>query len=205
MVFDTLYTQLAATSWVDWLGMAAGITGVYLSIKEKIAAWPLFITCYSCYVYISYRLGLHAFMGMNIAFIAISLYGFWTWGQQRRGPVKELPITRTKVAHWPLVGLFLLAGTLVIGWWLGSNGEAHLPYLDAFASCCGLLAQWMLSRKHIETWIFWIFSDIVYLGIFVAGQSWPSVILFSVFIVLAVKGWREWWPSLRPKSCNVLS
>ena len=199
-MLNTLYTQLAATSWVEWLGMATGIAGVYLSIKEQTAAWPLYITCYSCYVYISYCFGLHAFMGMNIAFIAISLYGFWKWGRNRHGQADELPITRTKAEHWPLAGLFLLSGTLGIGWLLGMRGEAHLPYLDAFATCCGLVAQWMLSRKHIETWIFWTLSDFVYLGIFAAGQSWPSVILFSVFIVLAIKGWREWWPQLSQKT-----
>lgn len=183
--------------------MAAGITGVWKSIKEKIAAWPLFITCYGCYVYISYQHGLHAFMGMNIVFIAISLYGLWKWSRNPGGQSVELPITRTKKAHWPLVGLFLVFGTLGIGWWLGRAGEAKIPYLDAFATSCGFVAQWMLGRKHIETWIFWIISDIVYLSIFLQAQSWPSVILFSVFIVLAVKGWRNWWPAL-PKTSNAI-
>jgi nicotinamide mononucleotide transporter len=191
-MLDTLFTQLANTSPIEWLAMVVGIAGVYLSIKEKIAAWPLFIICYSCYVYISYLFGLHAFMGMNIAFIAISLYGFWKWQRNRHGQVDELPITRTRKAHWPLVGLFLLLGTTGIGWWLGSRGEANLPYLDAFATCCGFVAQWMLSRKHLETWVFWIISDIIYLGIFIQGPAWPSVILFTVFIGLAVKGWNEW-------------
>jgi len=89
-MINAILTQFAQTSWVEWLGMVAGISGVWLSIKEKIAAWPLFITCYGCYVYISYSHGLHAFMGMNIAFIAISLYGFWKWARNRHGPVDEL-------------------------------------------------------------------------------------------------------------------
>ncbi|MFU8848237.1 MAG: nicotinamide riboside transporter PnuC [Opitutales bacterium] len=193
-MIDILQTQLANTSWVEWLGMAAGITGVWLSIKEKIAAWPLFIACYCCYVYISYQHGLYALMGMNIVFIAISLYGFWKWSRNPGGQRVELPITRTKKAHWPLVGLFLLIGTVGIGWWLGRSGEANIPYLDAFATCCGFVAQWMLGRKHIETWIFWILSDIVYLSLFAQAQSWPSVLLFFVFIILAIKGWKEWWP-----------
>ncbi len=195
-MLDQLLNQLAATSWVEWLGMLAGITGVWLSIKENILAWPLFITCYSCYVYISYHYGLHAFMGMNIVFIAISLYGFWKWSRNKHGQVSDLPITRTRKAHWPLVGVFLLLGTLGIGSLLNTREEANLPYFDAFATCCGFIAQWMLSRKQIETWLFWILSDIVYLCIFLQGPSWPSVILFTVFILLAIKGWREWRESV---------
>lgn len=52
---DPLLSQLGAISPIDWFAMVTGITGVYLSIKEKIVAWPLFILCYSCYVYISFR------------------------------------------------------------------------------------------------------------------------------------------------------
>jgi nicotinamide mononucleotide transporter len=195
-MLDTILTQFANTMWVEWLGMVTGITGVWLSIKEKLAAWPFFITCYGCYVYFSYHYGLHAFMGMNIVFIAISLYGFWRWSRNKGGADEPLPITRTKKAHWPLVALFLLLGTLGIGWLLGSREEANLPHLDALATCSGFVAQWMLGRKHIETWLFWVLSDIVYLGIFIGGQSWPSVILFTVFIILAIKGWREWRPSI---------
>ncbi len=202
MSLETLLTQLAETSWMEWLGMTTGIVGVWLSIKEKVAAWLFFIACYVCYVYISHQFGLHAFMVMNVAFIGISIYGFWKWSRNRHGSIAQLPITRTKPRHWPLVGLFLLLGTLGVGAWLSSWEEASLPYLDAFAACCGFAAQWMLSRKHIETWIFWIISDLVYIAIFIISPSWPSVILFSVFIVLAIKGWLEWQAGFSKNACS---
>jgi nicotinamide mononucleotide transporter len=172
--------------------MLTGIAGVWLGIKEKILAWPLFIICYASYVYISCDFGLFAFMGMNIVFIGISGYGWSQWARQSPSNAKLSGISKTSSAHWPLVGLALLAGTLGIGWLLASRGEAQLPYLDAFATCSGFIAQWMLSRKQIETWLFWILSDIVYIGLFAAAASWPSVLLFGIFTILAVKGWRDW-------------
>lgn len=196
-MLDELLTQLAGTSWLEWLGMATGILGVWLSIQEKIAAWPLFITCYGCYVYISYQFGLFAFMGMNIVFIGISLYGFWEWTRNRDSGGDELPITTTRNRHWPILFALLIIGTGGIGWLLDARGSSNLPYFDAFATCCGFIAQWMLSRKQIETWVFWILSDLVYLAIFLQGASWPSVILFTTFIFLAIKGWLEWRPLIR--------
>lgn len=196
-MLEELLQQLGETSWVEWLGMATGITAVWLSIKEKVAAWPLFIICYSSYVYISYHFGLHAFMGMNIVFIGISIYGWLKWTGKIKSGEEELPVTVTAKAHWPLIAAFLVLATGGIGWLLSSTGEAKLPYLDAFATGCGFTAQWMLSRKHLETWIFWIITDIIYLGIFAQGHAWPSVILFAAFIILATKGWKEWRPSVR--------
>lgn len=193
-MFEEFLRQLAATTWVQWLGMTTGLVGVWMSIKEKIAAWPLFITCYGCYVYISYHHGLIALMGMNIIFICISLYGLWKWSRKRTNEADKLRISRTQPSHWPLVLASLILGTVGLGWLLYTKSTSNLPFFDAFATCCGFVAQWMLSRKQIETWLFWVISDIIYLLIFLQAGDWPSVILFSGFIVLAVKGWRDWRP-----------
>lgn len=191
-MLDQFLNQLATTDPIEWLGMATGIAGVYLSIKEKALAWPFFIICYGSYTYIGYENGLSAFIGMNIVFIGISLYGWKKWSAQKAADAEIIRPTHTAHKDWPYVGLFVLCGTLLAGFLLSRLDQARLPYLDAFATCCGFTAQWMLSRKHIETWIFWILTDIVYLSIFLQGQSWPSVILFVVFIGLAIKGWKEW-------------
>ena len=99
--------------------------------------------------------------------------------------------------HWLTILALLITGTVAIGTLLSTTGEARLPYYDAFATCCAFIAQWMLSRKHIENWLFWIVSDCVYLKFFYTDQIWPSVILFSVFIILAIKGWLTWKHSIK--------
>lgn len=198
-MLDLFLEQLAQTSWVEWLGMLTGIVGVCFSIKQKSTAWPLFITCYFCYIYISFQYALHAFMGMNLVFIGISLYGWFKWTRpQNKDQLKELPISKTPKKLWPLIIAFLLIGTFGLGYLLNLLDEASLPYLDAFAASCGFTAQWMLSRKHVENWIFWIASDIVYLGLFAINKSIPSMILFTMFIGLAMKGWKDWNKEINP-------
>lgn len=171
--------------------MLTGLAGVWLSIKEKVTAWPCFIACYTCYVYISFDFGLPALMGMNVVFIGLSLYGWGKWSRQI-GSGAKVEVSRTALAFWPLVVGFIALGTVALGWLLARYGGAVYPYFDAFAACCGFTAQWMLGRKYMETWLFWIMSDLVYLALFAIGGSWPTVFLFAVFTVLAVKGWRDW-------------
>ena len=171
--------------------MAAGILGVWLSIKQKVAAWPLFILCYGCYLYLYFG-NLKAFAGMNAVFILISIYGWIKWAKNPGEPGDEVPVTRTSQAHWPIIGVVIVVATCGIGWLLSQTNEAKVPYLDALATFCGFTAQWMLSRKHIETWIFWLISDVIYLVLVYQPRAWPTVILFVTFICLAVKGWREW-------------
>ncbi|MGB0333864.1 MAG: nicotinamide riboside transporter PnuC [Opitutales bacterium] len=189
---DTLLNQLGAISPIDWLAMATGITGVYLSIKEKLFAWPLFILCYGCYVYISFRGNYFAFGGMNILFVAIASYGWFKWANAKRGADERIKVSHLNPRYRWAVAAFVCLGTFGLGWLLSRTGEARLPYYDAFATCCALSAQWMLSRKHIENWYLWIIADSVWLIFFINDRIWPSVFLFAVFIGLAIKGSLEW-------------
>ena len=173
--------------------MITGIAGVSLSIKEKLSAWPLFILCYLSYVYIGFRSHYIAFGVMNIIFIGVAAYGWYQWA----APAKDNQANTITISHLGnrslLVNLLLITlGTLGFGYLLSLNEAARLPYFDAFATCCALSAQWMLSRKYIENWFLWIASDLVYLSFYYRDKIWPSVVLFSVFIILAIKGWNEW-------------
>ncbi len=190
---DSFLTQLSDINPIDWFAMVTGMLGVYLSIKEKVFAWPLFILCYAAYVYISFRGNYFAFGGMNIIFVVVAGYGWFKWAKPRNTrDGSEIQISHLAPKHRWLVATFICTGTVVLGGLLASTGEARLPYYDAFATSCALSAQWMLSRKHIENWILWMLADTVYLCFFFNDQIWPSAILFTVFIFLAIKGWREW-------------
>lgn len=190
---DEILAQLKDIGPVDWIAMVTGIVGVYLSIKEKILAWPLFIICYGCYVYISFRGNYYAFGGMNVLFVLLAAYGWFKWANAKEdGSASALKVSHLAPRYRWWVIIFICVGTLGLGWILSRTGEARLPYYDAFATSCALSAQWMLSRKHIENWLFWILADSVWLVFFFNDKIWPSVVLFLVFIGLAIKGLLEW-------------
>ena len=200
-MIDSLFTQLATIELIDWVAMFAGILGVLLSIKERPSAWPLFILCYSVYIYISLRSRYYAFAGMNVGFVVIAIYGWYNWSgaiSQDTGKKKPSPeISSLPQKLWLFVFLFLSISTVAIGLMLLKVGAARFPFWDAFAVSNALIAQWMLSQKHIENWIFWILSDLVYITLFLNDKLWPSVILFGAFIILACKGWHDWQKSIK--------
>ena len=191
-MLQALLEQVKAVGWIDWLGMATGILGVWMSIKERVSTWLFFIACYLCYVWLSYQSGFFAFLGMNAVFAGLAVYGLIAWSRGKSPESESLEITRTPRSQWLFIGSFLAFGTVGIGSLLGLMEEAQMPYLDSFAASCGLTAQWMLSRKHYENWLFWLLSNVIYTYIFVQSDWWPSVLLFLVLIVLAIKGWLEW-------------
>lgn len=194
--------QLLAISPIEWAGMLTGFLGVWWSIQEKVAAWPAYILCYAAYIYLSIDFGLKAFTALNLIFIVISLYGWrqWKLGQSDEAGAQH-PSLMTQRARI-IAGAAIIAVTLLIGTILTNTNEAYFPYWDAAACATALAAQWLLSRKKIETWLLWILSDSIYLGIFIVNKSWPTVLLFAAFIVLAAKGWRDWSRSIDSTQTN---
>ena len=191
-MLDTIWSQIVATSWMEWLGTITGVAGVYLSIKEKTVAWLLFVTCYVAYVFLSYQAELFATLLMNAVFIFISIYGWFSWSK----PTDSTTARRT-ISHIPkgqLAGVagFITVGAIGFGWALDYTTEAFLPYFDALAMCSAFTAQWMLSRKYVENWLFWTIANLIYIGLWGMQGYYVTVGLFSIFIFLAIKGWRDW-------------
>lgn len=192
---DAILTQLQQTSWLEWLGTLTGLAAVMLSIREKVLAWPLFLSCYALYVVLSWQASLPAAMALNALFIPISLYGWWSWQRGRDSADahgETLSISRMPPRTRKLTLATMVAATLLLGWinqdWIGGA----LPYLDAFATVCSLAAQWMLSRKWIENWIAWILADVAFALLWGLQGYTVTVFMFAIFTILAVSGWRSW-------------
>ncbi|MGB0290635.1 MAG: nicotinamide riboside transporter PnuC [Opitutales bacterium] len=193
-------SQLVTVPPAEWFGMLTGVSGVYLSIKEKLLAWPLFILCYATYVYLSWEAALFATLLLNTVFIFISLYGWSNWLKASQSSKPQVHIQQTPRKLLLRCGLVIACFSLFLGGLLDRYSEAYLPYLDAFATSCAFIAQWMLSRKYIENWIFWIVADCIFVGLWAAQEYYVSATLFIMFIALATKGWREWNTTLQAQN-----
>ena len=110
---------------------------------------------------------------------------------------KPSGISRLPRKFWLAIFIFLAAGTLTIGTLLSQMEAARLPFIDAFAVNNAVVAQWMLSRKYIENWIFWIIGDVISVPLY-AYKGWIfTSFQFFVFLIIAILGYLEWRKKLR--------
>ena len=200
---DSFLSQLQQTSWIEWLGTATGLIAVVLSIKEKVAAWPLYIICYGLYIILSFQASLPAAMVLNAVFIPISVYGWWKWthpGSEKETDASEvsaLAVSRMGARLMVIVMIITLLATVIWGILNAKVIGGHLPYLDAFATVISFVAQWMLSRKYVENWIAWILADAAFALLWGLQGYWVTVMMFTVFTGLALSGWITWKKGLK--------
>jgi nicotinamide mononucleotide transporter len=103
-----------------------------------------------------------------------------------------LQVSRLVPRHAALFGFIAVAGTLMLGSAMQRFTDASYPFPDAFIAVASLIAQYLMSRKILESWLVWIVVDVISIGLFLAKSLYPTTVLYSLFLVLAVWGWFAW-------------
>jgi nicotinamide mononucleotide transporter len=176
---------------VELAAVVLGLTCVWLTVRQNIWCWPAGLGQVFLYIAIFYQVRLYSDMGLHAIYVLLGLYGWWHW--LRGGPAGgTLPVTRIKpgpAARWFAVALL---GTGALGGAMATYTDAALPYWDAGTTVLSLIAQWLLARKVLESWLVWIAVDILSLGIYYSRALYLTMGLYGVFLILAIIGYREW-------------
>jgi nicotinamide mononucleotide transporter len=123
------------------------------------------------------------------------VYGWYEWlygGANRT----ELRVTRTPRPVAALLVVIAAAGSALLGILLHRTTDAALPFMDSFLSSTSLVAQWMMTKKLLESWLVWIAVDVLYVGMFVFKGLYLTAGLYAVFLALAVRGYVDWRRSM---------
>lgn len=166
---------------------------VYFSIRRSIWCWPTGIVGVAAYMLLFYEFKLYADMGLQVVYLAQSLYGWYYW-KQKQGESANEPqtITHLSIGKWLLVGLSVLVLWLLLWQFLIAYTDGDIPQWDALATALSLVAQALLAWKYIENWSIWILADALLIPIFMYKQLYLSVFTYSLFLIMAVIGWMQW-------------
>ena len=187
---------LLGGSRLEQVAVVFGVVSVFLSVRQKVLAWPLGIVNVLLYTVIFWRARLYADMGLQVVYALISAYGWYAWlhgGANRTA----LPVSRVSPRTAATLALLVVAFAAALGTFLARTTDASLPWLDSSLTAASLAAQWMLTRKLLENWLVWIVADVVYVGMFIHKDLHLTAVLYAIFLALAVMGWLEWRRSMR--------
>ena len=186
---------------LELLAVVASALAVWLSVRRHVGTWPVSIVAVSTYLVVFVRARLYADAALQVVFLAQSVYGWWAWtGAARRA---EPPVRLLSPAWRLAVAVAIAVAAWGVGAMLARHTDASAPYLDATASVTSLAANQLLARRVLENWLLWIALDVVYVPMFVARGLPLFAVLYAVFLVLAVLGYREWRRALVSRGGDV--
>jgi nicotinamide mononucleotide transporter len=195
-VYQSFIEGLRATSLLEYIGVTSGIACVWLGKKENILNYPLGILNTAIYVYLSCRGNLLGEASVNIFYTVMNVYGWILWAKKGADRRPSLVITRSGRQDWVKALAFFFACWLVLFTSL-SYAKIYfapnaIPLADGFSAAAAYTGMWLLTKKKIENWIWWIITDIASVPLyFIKGYVFTSF-QFLVFLIIAILGLVEW-------------
>lgn len=185
------------TTWLEYIGVFCGIGSVWFSKKENILVYPVGLINTILYIYISVKGHLLGEASVNLYYTVMSVYGWILWSrkdQQRQKPVLHITYSSKKewLRHLLFFAVFYIVIYYSLSWAKNAFAPEAIPWADAFASATAYTGMWLMAKKKIESWIWWIATNCASIPLyFVKGYVFTSV-QFVVLLVLAVAGLMEW-------------
>lgn len=189
-MLDSLF---AIMSPIEIVATVFGLTSVWLTVKRNIWCWPTGIVMVILYIWIFGNARLYSDAGLQVIYVFLQIYGWWHW-TRGAGPQEddELPVTRLGGNGRIAVAVTAIVATGGLGFLMDNYTNADLAYPDATTTVLSLLAQWLMARKVLESWMLWITVDVLSVGIYFAKGLYVTCGLYAVFLILASKGLIEW-------------
>lgn len=179
-------------------GLAVVLTLAYvvLAIVQSVWCWPVGFVGASLTLLVCMNARFYGASALQLVYMALMVYGWYEWrlGGDEGG---RLAVSRTPRRWW--VGLCIAGAVFAtaLGVFLTQRTDAALPFWDAGTTSFSLVAQFMTTRKWVESWLVWIAVDAVYVGMFVSRELHLMAALYLALIGFAVAGFLGWSRSLR--------
>ncbi|WP_187264156.1 nicotinamide riboside transporter PnuC [Pontibacter beigongshangensis] len=195
-VWQQFVAGMRQTTLLEYIAVVAGIASVWYSKKENILVFPVGLVSTSIYVYLSFKFDLIGEASVNIYYSILSLYGWALWARKDQADAPVLHITfSSKKQLLQQLGFFgLLYGLIYfcLVYLRDAFYPGVIPWADALASATAYTGMWLMARKKVESWYWWIGTNVASVPLyFVKGLVFTSV-FFIVLLLMAFAGLAAW-------------
>ena len=195
-ILNQLIQGLRQTTLLEFIAVTAGIVSVWFSRKENILVYPVGLINTIIYIYLSLKGHLIGEASVNLYYTIVSFYGWWLWTRKDDQKHMVVIIQHSSAKEWMMQLAFFAAFYTAIYFalnYLKENfAEGAIPAADAFASATAYTAMWLMAKKKVESWYWWIATNIASIPLyFVKGYVFTSF-QFLVLLILAVAGLISW-------------
>ncbi len=203
-MLEHLSAAWQATSDLEIVSVAFGLAYVILAARESQWCWPCAFIGTGTAVALFWEGMLPMESALNAYYLLMAIYGWWQWrgGRQNVDSSHSGPL---KISSWKIqshiMALALIAAlTLVSGYFLSNNTRAALPYLDSFTTWSAVLTTWMVTRKILENWLYWLVINSASIYLYLEREFYLYALLFVLYLIIAVYGYWQWLRAYRRRT-----
>ena len=190
-MWDAMLQSLMALSGWEVFAALLGVGYILFAARESQWCWPMAFVSTLIYTLLFWEGQLPMQALLNFYYMGMAVYGFMLWRQHKQAD------NNVAIHNWPLTYnlAFLLIGgalTAIIGLYLATTQSSQMPYLDAGITVFSVLNTWLMARKVLQNWLYWVFIDAAAIVLYLETGFYATVALFSLYTVLALAGFINW-------------
>ncbi len=200
-IFDYFFGQYAGYATLDIvleiIAVIFGLLSVWFSKQNNIWVYPTGMLSTSIFVYLLLKWGLIGDMLINIYYFVMSIYGWYIW--TRKGDAGHVtPITRVTKKE-VRTSIFIFLATIIfvfVIYQIFEKWTSWTAYVDTLSTAIFFVGMWMMAKRKVENWIFWIIGDLISVPLyFYKGFTFTSF-QYLIFTILAIYGYKAWTKSI---------
>lgn len=199
-MFHDFFTQFTAdirnTGMIEFIAVLAGIASVWFSRKENILVYPVGLINTIFYTYLSFKGGLLGEASVNFYYTIMSLIGWYMWSRRSQANEIKLHITSASRQQWLhhllFFATFYAAIFLALHFAKKEFARDAIPWADALASASAYTAMWLMARKKVESWYWWIITNICSIPLYFVKHYALTSVYYFILLFMAFWGLAEW-------------
>lgn len=192
-VLQSIEETIKVTSFLEWSGVILGIGYVIAITYKKMIAW-IFAFISSCiYVYLCFSTQLYLESFLQVFYVITAIYGWIKW---QKGSINQQIISWGIQLNLINIALSTIL-TLSIGFIFSKYTNQANPYMDAFTTVFSLSATFMVAKKVLENWIYWIVIDAISIILYSSRGFYLTGLLFTIYTFLAIFGFSKWYKNYK--------
>lgn len=188
-ILASFFEESKAYGFLESAAVLSALIYIYLASKGKRLCFLFGLISSVIYVYLTIQLKLYFDTFINGYYIYMSFAGWFAWKNQNNREIEVLNLSKKELSLSLILGIL---ATLTLAFFADNYSDAALPYADAFTTVFSIIATWMVVKKYLENWLFWIVIDAVASGMYFYKELYLTSMLFALYTIIAINGYFKW-------------
>ena len=178
---------------LEFIAVFLGILSVFFAKMNKIVVYPTGMISTGIFVYLLFQFELLGDMIINAYFFFMSIYGWYYWSYKKDGDIVNKVSFGSINDYIISLFIFLISLIVVTNIYKSFNSfNSWTAYIDTITTGIFFVAMWLMAKRKIENWIFWIIGDIISIPLYFYKGLAITTIQYFIFTIIAIMGYISW-------------
>ena len=195
-IWQQFILDMHNTRPLEYIAVVTGILSVWFSRIENIWVYPTGLISTIIYIFVSYEGGLLGEASVNLYYTVMSVYGWILWARRNEAREHVLQITSSSARDWAwqlgFFGISYLILFFALTYLKRDLFPYAIPWADAFASATAYTGMWLMAKKKVESWYWWIATNLSSIPLYFVKHYVFTSVYYLVLLVMAIFGLLEW-------------